>query len=188
MDPLWAQLLNSDWHDHVGSGRREDRIDNDAWLARFLAVVGWTERHLPSTGQRVELRRLRAVLRHAVDDLRRGRELSPRDLAALNRRLAACPTVQRLETVQGRVMLVAHRAGGGIEQVLATVAASFADMLADGDPGRIKICANPDCGWVIYDESRNRTRRWCEASVCGSLVKVRRLRASRRAAPGPTRA
>ena len=25
MDPLWAELVNSDWHDYLGQGRDEDR-------------------------------------------------------------------------------------------------------------------------------------------------------------------
>jgi hypothetical protein len=33
----WIDLLNSDWHDYRGSGGREDRLDDPAWLGRFLA-------------------------------------------------------------------------------------------------------------------------------------------------------
>lgn len=65
----------------------------------------------------------------------------------------------------------------GLEAVLSDIAASFAEVLVEGDPSRIKICEDPDCKWVFYDHSRNRTRRWCEgASACGNLLKVRRFR------------
>ena len=64
----------------------------------------------------------------------------------------------------------------GVTRALGEVAASFAELLATGDPTRIKVCANRDCGWVMYDESRNRTRRWCESTGCGNLIKVRRYR------------
>ena len=181
MDPLWAQLLNSDWHDHVGSGRRADRLDDDRWLAGFLGCAGWRGRRLPPPEGRERLRALREVLRRAVDALRAGASPSGRDVAALNRLLVSCPAVRRLERrAGGRLALVLDPVPAGIEGVLGTVAASFAELLANGDPTRIKVCANPDCAWVMLDESRNRTRRWCEASVCGSLVKVRRLRARRR--------
>lgn len=50
----------------------------------------------------------------------------------------------------------------------------------EGEHTRVKICANPDCGWVIYDESRNQTRRWCSAADCGNLIKVRKHRRNKR--------
>jgi predicted RNA-binding Zn ribbon-like protein len=69
---------------------------------------------------------------------------------------------------------------GGIDRVMGEIVASFATMLAEGDPTRIKFCANPDCGWVMYDSSRNRTRRWCDKECCGNLIKVRRHRRKQR--------
>ncbi len=66
---------------------------------------------------------------------------------------------------------------------MAAIAASFASVLVRGDRARVKICANPDCGWVLYDESRNRTRRWCDVKECGNLIKVRLFRARRRKLP-----
>jgi len=50
----------------------------------------------------------------------------------------------------------------------------------EADPALINECGNPDCSWLFYDTSRNRTRRCCEASVCGNLVKVRRFRSRAR--------
>jgi predicted RNA-binding Zn ribbon-like protein len=176
VEPLWAELINSDWHDHLGSGRREDRIANDEWLARFLGRVGWPARRLPGPAERAKLRALRAVVRRAVDRLRAGEVPGRRDVAALNRALALRRTVRQLRLGGGRLVVVESSSASGIDEVLGAVAASVADLLAHGDPRRIKVCANPDCRWVIYDESRNRTRRWCEAAVCGSLIKVRRFR------------
>jgi predicted RNA-binding Zn ribbon-like protein len=181
VDPLWAQLINSDWHDHLGSGRRADRIDDDRWLEGFLHRAGWRGRRLPGPRGRVRLRSLRTLLRRAVEALFAGAEPGDMDLAALNRNLSACPAVRHLERgADARLTLVLAPVATGIERVLGTVAASFAELLANGDPTRIKVCANPDCRWVILDESRNRSRRWCEEAVCGSLVKVRRFRSVKR--------
>jgi predicted RNA-binding Zn ribbon-like protein len=184
MEPLWADLINSDWHDHCGSGRREDRIGNDAWLAPFLARAGWLGRRLPGAAPRERLRSLRRLLRRVVDRLLRGESASRRELSALNRLLAACPQAQRLEETDVGVTLVAEPTAGGIERALGAVALSFAGLLARGEPGRVKVCANSACRWVFYDESRNRARRWCEGAVCGSLVKVRRFRRRRAAGSG----
>jgi predicted RNA-binding Zn ribbon-like protein len=184
MDPLWARLLNSDWHDYRGSGRREDRLGNDVWLAGFLGVAGWSGADLPDVAGRERLRRLRAVLQTGVDTLLAGQPLSDETTVEVNRALAAAPLVRRLHGGDRSWSLEAVAVGDAVDLVLAEIAGSFATMLAKGDPTRIKICANPDCLWVIYDESRNRTRRWCDARECGNLIKVRSFRQRRKEARG----
>jgi len=182
-EPLWAQLINSDWHDHLGGGRRADRLDDDRWLASFLALAGWRTRRLPGARERARLRALRAVLGRAVAALVAGADPAARDATALNRLLDRFPTVARLRLgTGGRLELATVPVARGFALALGAVAASFAEFLAGGDPSRIRVCANPDCRWVFLDASRNRTRRWCEAGVCGSLVKVRRFRARYRPA------
>jgi len=62
------------------------------------------------------------------------------------------------------------------------VAHSAAQLLTEGDLGRVRVCANPDgCGWLFYDGSKNGSRRWCSMEGCGSQVKMRRQYARRRA-------
>lgn len=117
-----------------------------------------------------------------------GKPLAAADLGALNDALAGRPVVRRLEPGPGGWDVAQVTTARGLAAVIGSVAESFAATLAAGEPERVKVCANADCGWFIYDESRSRTRRWCEASECGNLIKVRRFRARRRAAgppPGP---
>lgn len=182
MDPLWAELINSDWHDYRGGGGREDRIENPTWLSQFMLRCGVAPRPLPGPKGRKALRRLRAVLRRSATGLMAGKAPGRRDLEAINRCLADAPFTRRV-TAAGRAFAVelVPRVGG-IARVLGEVAASFAQLLATGDPARIKVCANRDCGWIVYDESRNRTRRWCESTGCGNLMKVRRFRQRHRRA------
>jgi predicted RNA-binding Zn ribbon-like protein len=184
MDPLWARLLNSDWHDHRGSGRREDRLGNDAWLGGFLGGAGWSGAGLPDDKGRERLRHFRTVLRTGVDALLTGQPLPDDVTAEVNRILAAAPLVRQLHSGDQRWSVKTVPAGEPLDLVLAEIAGSFATMLAEGDPTRIMLCANPDCLWVIYDESRNRTRRWCDAKECGNLIKVRSFRRRRKEARG----
>jgi predicted RNA-binding Zn ribbon-like protein len=179
-EPLWAELINSDWHDHLGSGAREDRIGNDTWLARFLERAGWEGKRLANGAERQALRELRVLLRRAVDAVRASGKVPEGDLDALNQVLAGAPFVRSL--VQAGEDRTVHEVplAAGIERVLGAVAATFATLLAEGDADRIKVCANPDCGWVFYDRSHNRSRRWCDASECGNLIKVRRHRQRQR--------
>lgn len=182
MEPLWAELINSDWSDHLGSGRREDRLGNDEWLERFLRGTVWRGQVLPSSYERDRLRTLRTLLRRMVDDLLAGGVLASSDTEALNRLMANAPVLRRLELDGGAWSLLLAPPRGSIDDVLGEIAAAFATMLAEGLSDRVKVCENPDCGWVILDTSRNRSRRWCDSAECGNLMKVRRFRQRRRAA------
>ncbi len=176
MDPLWAELINSDWHDYRGGGGREDRIENPKWLSQFMLRCGVSSRPLPGPTGREALRRLRSVLRRSATALMAGKAPGRRDLEAINRCLADAPLTRRVAAEgQGFAVELVPRVGG-IARVLGEVTGSFAQLLATGDPARIKVCANRDCGWIVYDQSRNRTRRWCESTGCGNLMKVRRYR------------
>jgi predicted RNA-binding Zn ribbon-like protein len=179
VDPLWAELINSDWHDYLGGGGREDRIENPRWLSGFLARCGVEARPLPGSAGRAALRRLRTVLRRSAAALMAGRAPGRRDLEAINRCLAAVPVTRRV-AAGGAGFAVELVPRVGASPAPREVAVSFAELLATGDPSRVKLCANPDCGWIVYDESRNRTRRWCESTTCGNLMKVRRYRQRQR--------
>jgi predicted RNA-binding Zn ribbon-like protein len=65
---------------------------------------------------------------------------------------------------------------------LARVVASMYALARDGAWDRLKICPDDTCGWAFYDESRNRSRRWCSMGVCGNRNKVRAYR-EREASP-----
>jgi predicted RNA-binding Zn ribbon-like protein len=75
---------------------------------------------------------------------------------------------------------------GGLDWLLAAVARSGAEIIAEGARARLRLCANPHCGLFFYDNSRTRRRRWCSMAVCGNRSKVAafaRKHASARNAP-----
>ena len=61
---------------------------------------------------------------------------------------------------------------GGLDWLLAAVARSAAEIIAEGARARLRLCANPHCGLFFYDDSRTRRRRWCSMAVCGNRSKV----------------
>lgn len=61
---------------------------------------------------------------------------------------------------------------GGLDWLLAAIARSGAEIVAEGAKARIRVCSNPECGLFFYDNSRTRRRRWCSMSVCGNRHKV----------------
>jgi predicted RNA-binding Zn ribbon-like protein len=180
-EPTWIDLLNSDWHDYRGSGLHLDLVDDPAWLGRFLKP--W-KRALERTAPgliRPALKSLRRTIREAVERIAAGRKVPPRLWGELNAVLANSPFVRRLEKGDAGYRFPLVPRNPGLAAVLGEIAAGFGETLARGEPERIKICGNPDCRWVFYDRSRNRSRRWCEGNTgCGNLMKVRRFRAKKR--------
>jgi predicted RNA-binding Zn ribbon-like protein len=67
-------------------------------------------------------------------------------------------------------------AGTGVRAGLAAVLASVVALARSGDWERLKICPADDCQWAFFDESRNRSRRWCSMEVCGNRSKLRTFR------------
>jgi predicted RNA-binding Zn ribbon-like protein len=61
---------------------------------------------------------------------------------------------------------------GGLDWLLAAVARSGAEIIAEGVRARLRLCGNPHCGLFFYDNSRTRRRRWCSMAVCGNRSKV----------------
>jgi predicted RNA-binding Zn ribbon-like protein len=62
---------------------------------------------------------------------------------------------------------------GGLDWLLAAIARSAAELIAEGPSARLRVCSNPTCGLFFYDNSRTRRRRWCSMSRCGNRHKVR---------------
>jgi predicted RNA-binding Zn ribbon-like protein len=60
-------------------------------------------------------------------------------------------------------------------------AMAFVDVVRSGELGRLRICDYPDCGNVVVDLSKNRSKRFCEAG-CGNKAAVGAYRARKAAA------
>lgn len=178
MDLLCLDFMNSDWRDYRGGGGREDRLRDPAWVEGFLTRWRLEVDDPPSRTALAHLTKLRELLWGCAATLASGGELDAAALDSLNAFLGGSTATRRLER-SGTDYRLVHQAGRrDWSWVAAEIAASFADLLANRDPERLKICDNEDCRWAFYDESKNRTRRWC-GDTCGNLIKVRRFRDAR---------
>jgi predicted RNA-binding Zn ribbon-like protein len=173
---MWIDLVNSQELD--GFGNATDHLANPRWVVGFLRHWGFD----PALARRVPrttLAALRSVLRRVAGALARGRRPAPADLGALNATLRQ-PATRRLSASARRYGLALEPVRGGWRWVEAQVAASLGEMLVHEPARRLKICPNPGCAWVFFDETKGNTRRWCSDRTCGNRAKVRRFRARRR--------
>jgi len=61
-----------------------------------------------------------------------------------------------------------------LDNILWPIAQSAADLLVSPELASVRMCEAPDCAWLFLDQSRNRSRRWCDMKVCGNRQKARR--------------
>ncbi|MBO3759714.1 CGNR zinc finger domain-containing protein [Ciceribacter sp. L1K22] len=107
---------------------------------------------------REESRPALIALREAIDDYFRSRTLGLDDRIRLARLLERAATCLRSASEES--------------DLAVSTARSALKLLAEPEPGRMKICGN--CGWLFLDRSKNRSRTWCDMSVCGNRTKANR--------------
>ena len=109
---------------------------------------------------------------------------SPEGLAALNGALAAAEGHRQIAASAGGFAWKWRAGPDDLGWMLGPIALSAADLLVNLDRRRLKQCAGLHCGWFFLDETRSRTRRWCDMRVCGSRAKTRRFRERQRGRVG----
>ena len=64
-----------------------------------------------------------------------------------------------------------------IEQYLAPVAESVAELLSHGDFDLVRHCEGGQCVLWFYDRTKSHRRRWCSPQTCGNRSKEAAFRA-----------
>jgi predicted RNA-binding Zn ribbon-like protein len=180
---------------------REGRRVHD-FLSSYDDLVGWGEQTgLIAAGERRSLlaaaRERPAAAHAALEEALAVREALYRVFSSVAARQPAdAPDLELLNGVlrrasagtrlvpSGRGFAWSLGEGDDLERPLWRVARSAAELLASDELERVRRCAGHPCGWLFFDASKNRSRRWCSMASCGSRAKMRRLYARRRAATG----
>ncbi|WP_225312076.1 MULTISPECIES: CGNR zinc finger domain-containing protein [Microbispora] len=66
------------------------------------------------------------------------------------------------------------------EHLAADCGVALAHVLVENERERLRTCAAPDCSHVFVDESRNRSRVYCDSRTCGNRMHVAAYRARAR--------
>ncbi|MDN5858364.1 MAG: CGNR zinc finger domain-containing protein [Pseudonocardia sp.] len=150
-----------------------DRFAEPGGLGSWLAIE-----HLPAVDATpAEHARIVAFREHLHGFAAAHTSGTPHDTDGLSGLLAAIPFVV---TAVADGLRIEVTATGGVDRLLGGLAVAVVDAQHRGTWRRLKACAQ--CGWVVYDGSRNRSARWCSMSACGGREHARAYR-RRRAAP-----
>jgi len=177
LESLCLDFVNTKWYNTHRLFR--EPLADPSCLGEFLAKWNLEVSHPPGPGDLSSLFHLRGLLEGLLARVAHGQELTQEDMDGLNAYLSRCPLARRFSGEAGKARVVLVPFERDWDWVLSEIATSCAELLAVGDPRRIKMCENPDCRWIFYDESRSRNKRWCD-KACGNLLKVRRFRARMR--------
>jgi predicted RNA-binding Zn ribbon-like protein len=97
------------------------------------------------------------------------------DLATVNRAAVDLHARSRLVPKEGGFAWELETGGDKLDSLLWPVVRSALDLLTTDALERVGQCADADgCGWLFWDTSRNKSRRWCDMGDCGNRAKVRR--------------
>jgi predicted RNA-binding Zn ribbon-like protein len=168
-----------------------------SWGEQAGALCGAEARRLAAAARRrpaaavAVLRRAR-ILREALfaifSAVSRSNVPPEADLEMLNDELGRAMAKARITVGQGnssnrtrsvRSRPVRYRygwggTGGDLDRVLWPVARSATDLLTGDLLIRVRECDAGNCAWLFLDTSRNRSRRWCDMTVCGNREKAHR--------------
>ena len=168
-------LINSAFAHHLGKGPGFDRLPLREWLAWFLSRHRIeVDRPYPAPIDR--LAALRDQLRAILQSWAQAGSLTAPETETLDGWISETPLRQRVRQISGRLQLAVEPIDRDWTWAMARIAASAAELADIGAPERLKVCGNPDCSWMFYDQTRNRSQRFCSISPCATVVRVRRFR------------
>ena len=162
-----------DYNAILGFARQAGLLDNGS-IQRLEELAG----QRPHEARAVHASAL--VLREAIFRtgfaLASGRSPDPDDLHAIEHSLASAIAHGGLAPDGEGFTWSWNAAGPQLERPLWPIAFAAFELLTREDLSRLRVCAAGDCDWLFFDESRNRSRKWCDMNTCGNRAKVARYR------------
>jgi len=140
---------------------------------RFRNLLEWEHASAPAIQQLLQAAvRLRTAVREALLAVADGGTTRESLISPINEILAITEGHDELMYEAGNWQLKFRAREESLEWLLAAIARSAAEIIAEGSRAPLRRCANPACGLLIYDTSRTRRRRWCSMALCGNRSKV----------------
>ena len=118
---------------------------------------------------------LRENLYGVFSALAKGKPAAPGHLRQINDSAVEALTHRRLTPADGLYRWEWQWNNKNVlDRILWPIAQSAAELLTSPELDSLRECEAPDCAWLFLDQSRNRSRRWCDMKVCGNRQKARR--------------
>jgi len=166
-----GEYLNT-YHDLVAWSRHVGTISDDEAKTLSRRAAGHPAEAKSAHRRAIELRE--AIYRIFTITLK-GQSPAREDLEVFNNYLAEAMMRSQIVKTQEGFYLDMTGNKAKLDWILNPVIRSAADLLVSEEFRRVKKCADPICGWLFLDISRNRSRRWCDMRDCGNRAKAGRF-------------
>jgi predicted RNA-binding Zn ribbon-like protein len=137
----------------------------------------------PAEAQAVleKAREIRENIYGMLSDTVHGCPIKTTDLKGFNKALASMLSNSRLASYEGGLKWDWDSSPDKLDSVIWPVVRSAVDLMTSEAINRVgQCCDEQGCGWLFWDSSRNRSRRWCDMSDCGNRAKARRFYAKKK--------
>jgi predicted RNA-binding Zn ribbon-like protein len=174
---------------------RESAEKRRDWFTSYAKLVEWCIHAEVLTGQQAKSLLIKSkekpseagdVLKQAIEmrevmyqifkDISKETSPHPRDLERFNEYVSRFYQSMQVILEKDHYTLKFKNTGKTLDTMLPPILQSAVDILVSkNDLERIKQCEGDPCGWLFFDTSRNRSRRWCSMADCGNRAKARRF-------------
>ncbi|MCT1902874.1 ABATE domain-containing protein [Oceanobacillus sojae] len=163
------------------------------WLINYEKIVEWSRyadilsspqqksllekaKHHPDQAAKVleEAIELREAIFRLFRSIAAGLEPDSFDRAILNKYLTRAYSLAEIIPKESTYTLSFQKGEHELDYMLWPIMQSAIDLLLSEKLDRVKQCEGEPCGWLFFDSSRNKSRRWCSMADCGNREKARR--------------
>lgn len=144
----------------------------------WLQTLDLIDQEPLTESQRIRLIEVREALR-ALIGARPDEQVDPAALAVLD---GAGRTARLTLAFSADGSAALHPDATGVDRALGRILTAAYAAMIEGSWHRLKTCHNDECRWAFYDQSKNRSAKWCSMQPCGNRMKARSYRARQEAA------
>ena len=167
-------------------GKTKDHLQRSEDVKRWASEAQLPDQAAINSGPlgTAALRRIRAVREQlfAVFHALASDDPIPADaLAGISNALHDCSAKRRLTNKGADVRWTWRPGAQCADCLLYPVLTAATDLLTSSSRGLVRQCEDAGCGWLFWDRSNARKRRWCSMADCGNRNKARQY--YRRARP-----
>jgi len=171
--PTVAPVERLDSYEALVLWAREQHLVSAAAAERLLAEAKKHPHHASLVLARAK--QFREALNGLAAAIDTGKPPHHDVLATIGECLAGAYANARLVPHEGALQWVAS-ADDDLERIVWEIGRAAGRLVVSPRLARVRACAAGDCGWWFVDDTKNRSRRWCDMTLCGNREKMRRFR------------
>ncbi|WP_025664587.1 CGNR zinc finger domain-containing protein [Aquimarina megaterium] len=149
-----------------------------AWLKHVDILENETSNFDEVSFNLKEVIRKREFLHRVFQGLVFQREIKEKDLKCFDTLLQKIRRSTKIFVVDNKPQEHLEIDPNDLNSYILKIGKAAHELLMSEEIDRVKECGN--CGWIYFDSSKNRCRKWCNMDTCGNEVKARKYYESKK--------